>query len=109
VLERLMAGVSPGARRALTIALIVIAWGGFIVAVLAGVLEGLLVVVIGFVIIWFVTSMLSTKSVVAPEGSEPTIRPDGTLESPADVEARVRQRLEQMNREQQAPPDDGQP
>jgi uncharacterized protein (DUF58 family) len=95
-----MAGVSPGARRALTIALIVIAWAGFLVAVVAGIVEGVLVVVIGFVVVWFVTSMLSSKAAVTIEPSEPSIAPDGTLESPVDVEARVRQRLEQMNKEQ---------
>jgi plastocyanin domain-containing protein len=101
-----MAGVSPGARRALTVALIVVAWGGFLVAVVAGLVEGLLVVVIGFVVVWFVTSMLSSKAAVTPDGSEPSIAPDGTLESAVDVEARVRQRLEQMNKEQ-TPPAEG--
>jgi len=95
-----MAGVSPGARRALTIALIVIAWAGFLVAVVAGIVEGVLVVVIGFALVWFVTSMLSSKAAVTVEATGPAITPDGTLESPVDVEARVRQRLEQMNKEQ---------
>jgi hypothetical protein len=107
VLERLLAGVSPGAKRALTVALIIIAWSGFIVAVIAGILEGLLVVVIGFVIVWFVTSMLSTKTAVAPEGSGATIAADGSVETPADVQERVRQRLERIAKEQQAPPADG--
>ena len=74
-----MAGVSPGARRALTIALIAIAWAGFLVAVVAGLVEGVLVVVIGFVVVWFVTSMLSSKAAVTVEPSEPSIAPDGTL------------------------------
>jgi hypothetical protein len=89
--------------------MIVVAWSGFIVAVIAGILEGLLVIVIGFALIWFVTSMVSTKAAVATDESTGSIAPDGTVEPPMDVQARVRQRLEQMSKEHDAPGDEPEP
>ena len=91
MLERLLAGVSPTARRGVTVALIAIAWIGFLIAVLTGLVAGLLFIAIGFALCWFAVSMLSAKSAIvheAPAPAEP-VEPD-------DVEARVRKRLESM-------------
>jgi len=100
VLERLLAGVSPTARRGITVALIVIAWVGFLIAVLWGLIPGILFIVIGFALCWFATSTLSAKSAIvsdAPAGAVP--------DEPDDVEARVRKRLESLKSDD-APKDD---
>jgi len=93
VLERLLAGVSPTARRGITLALIVIAWVGFLIAVLWGLLPGILFIVIGFALCWFAVATLSAKSAVVQQAPIPS--EDDPVE-PDDVEARVRKRLESM-------------
>ena len=95
MLERLLAGVSPAARRGITIALIAIAWIGFLIAVLAGLFLGIFVLVIGFVLCWFAASMLGAKTATV---HEPPAASDDEAES-GDVEARVRKRLESMKPE----------
>jgi hypothetical protein len=74
VLERLLAGVSPAARRAVTIALIAIAWIGFLVAVIAGLVVGLVIIVIGFVACWLVVATFAGKKGDDDRQSEPLLR-----------------------------------
>ena len=45
MLERLLSGVSPTARRGITFALIGVAWAGFLIAVLSGLAAGFLFIV----------------------------------------------------------------
>lgn len=92
MLDRLLGGVSPAARRGITVALIVVAWAGFLVAVLAGLAAGIIVILIGFALCWFAASMLGAKSGTVPE--EPA--PDAAPLEPDDVQTRVRKRLESM-------------
>ncbi len=102
MLERLLSGVSLNARRGITIALIAVAWGGFLIAVLSGLPAGILFIVFGFALCWFAASMLGAKSATV---HEPTAAGD-SLEDPADVEARVRKRLESMKSDD-APKEEG--
>jgi hypothetical protein len=99
VLERLLGGVSPAARRGITIALIAIAWAGFLIAVFSGLAAGILFIVFGFALCWFAASMLGAKSGTVHE-PEPGAAPP----EPDDVETRVRKRLESM---QGKPEDEG--
>jgi hypothetical protein len=101
VLERLLSGVSPTARRGLTIALVAVSWGGFLIAVLSGLAAGILFIVVGFALCWFAASMLGAKSAIVrdPIAGE-------TREDAPDIEARIRRRLESMKAEE-APKDDG--
>ena len=92
MLERLLAGVSPTAKRAVTVALIAIAWVGFFVAVVAGLVAGLVIIVIGFIACWLLVATLAGGKTQDTSEAEPLLRP-------ADVEAddvptRVRKRLE---------------
>jgi len=105
VLERLLAGVSPAARRAVTIALIAIAWIGFLVAVIAGLVVGLVIIVIGFVACWLVVATFAGKKGDEERESEPLLR--GEVESDDDVQSRVRKRLEALKETEaaDAPPD----
>lgn len=97
-----MSGVSPTARRGLTIALVAVAWGGFLIAVLSGLVAGILFIAVGFALCWFAASMLGAKSAIV---REPPVGA-GTPEEAADIEARIRKRLESMKSED-APNDDG--
>ena len=96
MLERLLAGVSPTAKRAVTVALIAIAWIGFFVAVLRGLLAGLVIIVIGFIACWLVVATLAGRKTHDDREAEPLLRP-GDVESDDDVQARVRKRLEALN------------
>jgi hypothetical protein len=96
VLERLLAGVSPAAKRPVTIALIGIAWIGFFVAVIGGLLAGLVVIVVGFIACWLVVATLAGKKGEDERESEPLLR-GGELESDDDVQTRVRKRLQALN------------
>ena len=96
MLERLLAGVSPAARRAVTIALIGIGWIGFLVAVIGGLVAGLVIIVVGFVACWLVVATLAGKKGEDERGSEPLLRGDD-VKSDDDVQTRVRKRLEALN------------
>lgn len=102
VLERLLGGVPPTARRGITIALIAISWVGFLIAVFGGLVVGIFVIVIGFVLCWFAASMLGAKSATV---HEPLASADAASLEPDDVEARVRKRLESM-KSNEAPKDE---
>jgi len=106
VLERLLAGVSPAARRAVTIALIAIAWIGFLVAVIAGLVVGLVIIAIGFIACWLVVATFAGKKGDDERESEPLLR-GGDVESDDDVQSRVRKRLEALKETESAdaPPD----
>ena len=106
MLERLLAGVSPAARRAVTIALIAIAWIGFLVAIIAGLVVGLVIIVIGFVACWLVVATFAGKKGDDERQSEPLLR-GGDVETDDDVPSRVRKRLEALNETEsaEAPPD----
>ena len=100
MLERLLAGVSPTAKRAVTVALIAIAWIGFFVAVIGGLLAGLAIIVIGFIACWLVVATLAGRKTDDDREAEPLLRP-GDVE-PDDVQARVRKRLEALNETESA-------
>jgi hypothetical protein len=102
VLERLLAGLSPGAKRGVTIALIAVAWIGFLVAVIGGLLEGLVILVVGFVGCWLVVATLAGKTSSPDRDQEPLLREAD--EDPRDVQSRVRKRLEAM--QDTEPPDE---
>jgi hypothetical protein len=104
VLERLLSGVSPTARRGITFALIGVAWAGFLIAVLSGLAAGILYIVFGFALCWFAASMLGAKSGTVHEA--PAAAGGSASEDPGDIEARIRKRLESMKSED-APKDDG--
>ena len=101
MLERLLAGVSPATKRGVTIALISIAWIGFITAVFAGLLVGLGIIVIGFVACWLVVAVISGGKKPDDRVEEPLLRED-TAE-PDDVQSRVQRRLEAMTEEKEPP------
>jgi hypothetical protein len=96
VLERLLAGVSPAARRAVTIALIAIGWIGLLVAVIGGLVAGLVIIVVGFIACWLVVAALAGKKGEDERESEPLLR-GGDVETDDDVQTRVRKRLEALN------------
>ena len=100
MLDRLLGGVSPAARRAITIALIAVAWAGFLIAVFGGLVPGILFIVFGFALCWFAASMLGAKSGTAHDAPAT----DADAAEPEDVETRVRKRLESMK--QDVPPDE---
>ena len=95
MLERLLAGVSPTAKRAVTGALIAIAWIGFFVAVIDGLVAGLVIIVIGFIACWLVVATLAGRRTHDTSEVEPLLRPADV--EPDDVQARVRKRLEALN------------
>jgi hypothetical protein len=95
VLERLLAGVSQTAKRAVTVALIAIAWIGFFVAVISGLVAGLVIIVIGFIACWLVVATLAGRRTQDPSEVEPLLRPADV--EPDDVQTRVRKRLEALN------------
>lgn len=96
MLERLLAGVSPAARRAVTIALIAIGWIGLLVAVIGGLVAGLVIIVVGFIACWLVVAALAGKKGEDERESEPLLR-GGDVETDDDVQTRVRKRLEALN------------
>ncbi len=100
MLEKLLAGVSPAAKRGITLALIVIAWAGFLLAVLAGVAAGLIFIAVGFILCWFAASALGAKSATVHEPPAPGSSP--VAEEPQDIESRIRKRLESMKSEDEA-------
>ena len=95
MLERLLAGMSPAAKRGVTFALIAISWIGFLVAVIEGLLAGLTIIVVGFVACWLVVAMLAGKNADDDREAEPLLRGDDV--EPDDVQSRVRKRLEALN------------
>jgi divalent metal cation (Fe/Co/Zn/Cd) transporter len=102
VLERLLAGVSPAAKRAVTIALIAIAWIGFLVAVIAGLVVGLVIIVIGFIACWLLVATFAGKKKGDDERqSEPLLR-GGDVETDDDVQSRLRKRLEALSESESA-------
>ena len=102
MLERLLAGVSPRAKRGITIAMVACGWIGFLVAVVSGLVLGVIVILIGFALCWFAASMLAVKPTIAPgERAEHKATEADTVEpeEPADIESRIKRRLEAMNQE----------
>ncbi len=101
MLERLLAGVSPRARGGITVALIAIGWIGFLIAVLGGLVLGVIVIVFGFALCWFAASMLATKPTITPGDGASGDSGDGGVEpdEPADIESRIKRRLEAMKQE----------
>jgi hypothetical protein len=106
VLERLLAGVSPRAKRGITLAMVATGWIGFLVAVLSGLVLGLIFILIGFVLCWFAASMLAVKPTIAAgerasEKAEEHAAANGGVEpaEPADIEARIKRRLEAMKQD----------
>ena len=84
--------------------LIGVAWAGFLIAVLSGLVAGILFIVFGFALCWFAASMLGAKSGTAQEA--PAAAGGSSSEDPGDIEARIRKRLESMKLKD-APKDDG--
>ncbi len=102
MLERLLAGVSPRAKRGITLAMVATGWIGFLIAVLSGLVLGLIFILIGFVLCWFAASMLAVKpTLAAGENAEEHAAANGGVEpeEPADIEARIKRRLEAMKQE----------
>ena len=75
-------------------------WIGFLVAVVSGLVAGVIVILIGFALCWFAASMLAVKpTIAAAERAEDKAGEQDTPEEPADVESRIKRRLEAMNQE----------
>ena len=108
MLERLLAGVTPATKRGITIALIAIAWIGFLTAVLAGLLAGLAIILIGFIACWLIVAVLSggTKHTDDRE-DEPLLR-EADVE-PDDLQSRVQRRLQSIAEATPTPDDPVEP
>lgn len=77
-------------------------WIGFLVAVFNGLVLGVIFILIGFVLCWFAASMLAVKpTLAAGENAEEHAAANGGVEpeEPADIEARIKRRLEAMKQE----------
>ena len=81
-------------------------WIGFLVAVLSGLVLGVIVILIGFVLCWFAASMLAVKPTIAAaeragEKADENAAANGSVEpeEPADIEARIKRRLESMKQD----------
>ena len=85
----------------MTIALIAIAWIGFFVAVIGGILAGLIIIVIGFIACWLVVATFAGKKGDDERQSEPLLR-GGDVETDDDVQSRVRKRLEALSETESA-------
>ena len=90
----------------MTIALIAIAWIGFFVAVIGGILAGLIIIVIGFIACWLVVATFAGKKKGDDERqSEPLLR-GGDVETDDDVQSRVRNASKRSVRPNQPTPRD---
>jgi hypothetical protein len=106
VLERLLAGLSPAAKRGVTVALIAIAWVGFLTAVLAGLVAGVAIILVGFVACWLVVASLSGRKKEADDREDEPLLREADVE-PDDVQSRVQRRLQSMAEgDRTAPPEE---